>query len=118
MPSRRVAGPVALYIGAADWFTASTSFASPAAALGRTFSDTFAGISPTSVPAFVVAEVLGGALAALVARGFAAVRQRSNFTQCRRNQKVETVCDAFQALLDGNGTARTLADSTKEIPTS
>ena len=74
VPSRRVAGAVALYIGAAYWFTASTSFANPAAALGRMFSDTFAGISPTSVPAFVVAEVLGGALAALVARGFLPVR--------------------------------------------
>jgi glycerol uptake facilitator-like aquaporin len=74
VPSRRVAGAVALYIGAAYWFTASTSFANPAAALGRMFSDTFAGISPAGVPAFVVAEVLGGALAVLVARGFAAVR--------------------------------------------
>jgi glycerol uptake facilitator-like aquaporin len=74
VPTRRVAGAVALYIGAAYWFTASTSFANPAAALGRMFSDTFAGIAPASVPAFVVAQVLGGALAVLVARGFAVAR--------------------------------------------
>ena len=74
VPSRLVAGAVALYIGAAYWFTASTSFANPAAALGRMFSDTFAGIAPASVPGFVVAEVLGGVLAMLVARGFAVVR--------------------------------------------
>ncbi|HEY2561664.1 MAG TPA: MIP/aquaporin family protein [Caldimonas sp.] len=74
VPSRRVAGAVALYIGAAYWFTASTSFANPAAALGRMFSDTFAGIAPASVPGFVVAEVIGGALGMLVLRGFASVR--------------------------------------------
>jgi glycerol uptake facilitator-like aquaporin len=74
VPSRRVAGAVALYIGAAYWFTASTSFANPAAALGRMFSGTFAGISPASVPGFVVAEVFGGALAVLVAHGFAVER--------------------------------------------
>jgi glycerol uptake facilitator-like aquaporin len=68
VPSSRVAGAVALYIGAAYWFTASTSFANPAAALGRMFTDTFAGIAPASVPGFVVAEVTGGALALLVAR--------------------------------------------------
>jgi glycerol uptake facilitator-like aquaporin len=70
VPTRRIAGAVALYIGAAYWFTASTSFANPAAALGRMFSDTFAGIAPASVPAFMVAEVLGGVLAMLVARAF------------------------------------------------
>ena len=68
VPSGRVAGAVALYIGAAYWFTASTSFANPAAALGRMFSDTFAGIAPGSVPGFVVAELLGGAFAVLATR--------------------------------------------------
>jgi glycerol uptake facilitator-like aquaporin len=71
---RRVAGAVALYIGAAYWFTASTSFPNPAAALGRMFSDTFAGIALASVPGFLAAEVIGGALALLVARGFARER--------------------------------------------
>jgi hypothetical protein len=51
---------VACYIGAAYWFTASTSFANPAAAFGRMFSNTFAGISPADVPAFVVAQIIGG----------------------------------------------------------
>jgi glycerol uptake facilitator-like aquaporin len=62
-PPARVAGMVASYIGAAYWFTASTSFANPAAAWGRMFSDTFAGIAPSSVPGFVAAELAGAALA-------------------------------------------------------
>ena len=68
-PAPRVAAMVACYIGAAYWFTASTSFANPAAALGRMFSDSFAGISPASVPAFVVAQLLGAGLAILIDRG-------------------------------------------------
>lgn len=58
-----VAGAVAAYIGAAYWFTASTSFANPAATIGRTLSNTFAGIAPSSVPGFVVAEIVGGVIA-------------------------------------------------------
>ena len=54
---------VALYIGAAYWFTASTSFANPAAVIGRMLSDSFAGIAPASVPGFVLAEVAGAVLA-------------------------------------------------------
>jgi glycerol uptake facilitator-like aquaporin len=54
---------VGAYIGAAYWFTSSTSFANPAISVGRIFSDTFAGIAPASVPAFVVAQ-LAGAVAA------------------------------------------------------
>lgn len=61
-PTGRAAGLVAAYIGAAYWFTASTSFANPAAAFGRMFSDSFAGISPASVPGFVLAQFLGAAL--------------------------------------------------------
>ena len=64
----RVAAMVAAYIGAAYWFTASTSFANPAAAFGRMFSDSFAGISPADVPAFVVAQLLGAALGVLIHR--------------------------------------------------
>ena len=56
---------VGLYIVAGYWFTASTSFANPAVTLARTLSDTFAGIAPASVPAFIAAQ-LAGALAALV----------------------------------------------------
>ena len=61
-PASRVAAMVACYIGAAYWFTASTSFANPAAAFGRMFSDSFAGISPDSVPGFVVAELIGAGI--------------------------------------------------------
>jgi arsenate reductase len=50
---------VGAYIGAAYWFTSSTSFANPAVTVGRMFSDTFAGITPASVPAFVVAQFVG-----------------------------------------------------------
>jgi glycerol uptake facilitator-like aquaporin len=63
-PGGRVAAMVASYIGAAYWFTASTSFANPAAAFGRMFSDSFAGISPGSVPGFVGAQLAGAALGA------------------------------------------------------
>jgi glycerol uptake facilitator-like aquaporin len=67
-PAGRVAPMVAAYIGAAYWFTASTSFANPAAAFGRMFSDSFAGIAPASVPGFVIAETIGAGLALLVHR--------------------------------------------------
>jgi glycerol uptake facilitator-like aquaporin len=62
-PSGKASSLVACYIGAAYWFTASTSFANPAAAFGRMFSNTFAGISPSDVPAFVVSQIVGGLLA-------------------------------------------------------
>jgi arsenate reductase len=54
---------VGAYIGAAYWFTSSTSFANPAVTVGRMFSDTFAGIAPTSAPGFVAAQVVGAGLA-------------------------------------------------------
>ena len=59
-PEGKASSIVACYIGAAYWFTASTSFANPAAAFGRMFSNTFAGISPSDVPAFVLAQIAGG----------------------------------------------------------
>jgi glycerol uptake facilitator-like aquaporin len=52
-------GAIGAYIGAAYWFTSSTSFANPAVTLGRAFTDTFAGIAPVSVPGFVVAQLVG-----------------------------------------------------------
>lgn len=59
---------VASYIGAAYWFTSSTSFANPAVTVGRAFTDTFAGIEPASVPAFVGAQLAGAVVGlALVA---------------------------------------------------
>ena len=62
-PAGRASAMVAAYIGAAYWFTASTSFANPAAAFGRMFSDSFAGIAPSSVPGFVAAQMVGAVLA-------------------------------------------------------
>lgn len=67
-PQARVAAMVAAYIGAAYWFTASTSFANPAAAFGRMFSDSFAGIAPASAPAFMLAELAGAGLGLLLHR--------------------------------------------------
>ena len=63
-----VAAAVGLYISAAYWFTSSTSFANPAITVARSLSDTFAGIAPRDVPAFVIAQLAGAALAALAAR--------------------------------------------------
>jgi glycerol uptake facilitator-like aquaporin len=65
---------VGAYIGAAYWFTSSTSFANPAVTIGRAFTDTFAGIAPASVPGFVAAQLVGliigaGLLAALYPEG-------------------------------------------------
>ncbi|WP_411070942.1 aquaporin [Streptomyces sp. cmx-4-25] len=66
---QRHLGPVlvASYIGAAYWFTSSTSFANPAVTVGRAFSDTFAGIAPASVPPFVTAQLLGAGAAVVLA---------------------------------------------------
>lgn len=57
---------VGLYITAAYWFTASTSFANPAVAIGRAFSDTFAGIRPFDLPGFITAEIIGAMLAVIL----------------------------------------------------
>jgi arsenate reductase len=65
---QKIAGSVASYIGAAYFFTSSTSFANPAIAVGRMFSNSFAGIAPSSIPAFVIAEIIGGILAVLLVR--------------------------------------------------
>ncbi|MEV6977503.1 aquaporin [Kitasatospora sp. NPDC093806] len=58
---RAAAAPLAIagYVGAAYWFTSSTSFANPAVTIGRAFTDTFAGIAPASVPGFVAAQLAG-----------------------------------------------------------
>jgi arsenate reductase len=57
---------VGAYIGAAYWFTSSTSFANPAVSIGRAFTDTFAGISPASLPGFVVAQLAGALVGVLI----------------------------------------------------
>ena len=59
---------VGLYITAAYWFTASTSFANPAVTIARSMSDSFAGIAPMDAPAFIAAQIIGAVLAVLVAR--------------------------------------------------
>jgi glycerol uptake facilitator-like aquaporin len=59
---------VGAYIGAAYWFTASTSFANPAITIGRMFSDSFAGIAPSSAPAFIAAQLGGGLAGVLLIR--------------------------------------------------
>ncbi|MFP5218627.1 MAG: aquaporin [Actinomycetes bacterium] len=66
--STHVAYAVGAYITAAYWFTSSTSFANPAVTIGRTLSDTFAGIAPSSVAMFVLMQLVGGALAYGVVR--------------------------------------------------
>lgn len=57
---------VALYITGAYWFTSSTSFANPAVTIARGFSDTFAGINPTNTPMFIVMQIIGVGIAALI----------------------------------------------------
>ena len=59
-PAGKASMMVACYIGAAYWFTASTSFANPAAVMGRIVSDSFAGIAPSNAVAFVLAQCVGG----------------------------------------------------------
>lgn len=66
-----VAFAVAAYIMAAYWFTASTSFANPAVTLARSLSDTFVGIRPIDAPAFIVAQLAGGAAATMLFRWLA-----------------------------------------------
>jgi glycerol uptake facilitator-like aquaporin len=63
-----VPATVALYITSAYWFTSSTSFANPAITIARSLSDTFAGIAPHDVPAFIAAQLIGSAGAALLAK--------------------------------------------------
>jgi len=72
---------VGLYITAAYWFTASTSFANPAVTVARSLSDTFAGIAPGDVPAFVAAQIVGAVLAVAVS-GW--LWQKSSSTGARR----------------------------------
>ncbi len=59
---------VGAYIGAAYFFTSSTSFANPAITIGRMFTNTFAGIQPSSAPSFIIAQIVGGALAVVLIR--------------------------------------------------
>jgi glycerol uptake facilitator-like aquaporin len=73
-PTGKASMLVASFIGAAYWFTASTSFANPAAVVGRMYSDSFAGIAPSSALAFITAQFVGGAAGALLSSGMGAAR--------------------------------------------
>ena len=66
--AQTIPAAVGAYIGAAYFFTSSASFANPAITVGRSFSNTFAGIAPASVPGYVVAQLLGGACALVLIR--------------------------------------------------
>src|SRR5712671_6803205 len=68
--SQAVSFAVGAYIAAAYWFTSSTSFANPAVTLARAASDTFAGIRPIDAPGFIIAQLLGAAVATLLFRWF------------------------------------------------
>ncbi|MBL0727302.1 MIP/aquaporin family protein [Piscinibacter sp. HJYY11] len=85
-PAGRGAAMVACYIGAAYWFTASTSFANPAAAFGRMFSDSFAGIAPSSAPGFMLAELVGAGIGVLIHRALSATES----TAPAREQALDT----------------------------
>ncbi len=71
-----VAVSVGLYITAAYWFTASTSFANPSVTIARTFSNTFAGISPADAPAFIAAQIAGALLAMVICSWLLAGEER------------------------------------------
>jgi glycerol uptake facilitator-like aquaporin len=72
-----VPASVALYIVAAYWFTSSTSFANPAITIARSLSNSFAGIAPADVPAFIAAQLVGAALAALLGHYLFDTRRRA-----------------------------------------
>jgi glycerol uptake facilitator-like aquaporin len=65
--TQHAAWSVGAWIGAAYWFTSSTSFANPAVTIGRMLTPTYAGIAPASAPAFIAAEIIGGGLGLLLA---------------------------------------------------
>ena len=67
---------VAAYITAAYWFTSSTSFANPAVTIGRAFSDTYAGIAPSGIAGFVIAQAIGAALGGLLFTWLVPIRPR------------------------------------------
>lgn len=78
--SDRAPAAVGAYIGAAYWFTSSTSFANPAITIGRMFSDTFAGIAPSSAPLFLAAQLVGGGVGVLLVRSLFPVRDQRDHT--------------------------------------
>ncbi len=83
---REAAWRVPAWIGAAYWFTTSTSFANPATTLGRSLSDTFAGVRPGDVPGFIAAQIVGGAIGLVLAR-----------TLIRKEVATESICPGESA---------------------
>jgi arsenate reductase (thioredoxin) len=77
---------VGAYIGAAYWFTSSTSFANPAVTVGRAFTDTFAGIAPTSVPGFVLAQLVGAGVGLAIVQLLQPQPVPNVLTETTRNQ--------------------------------
>ena len=92
---------VGAYIGAAYWFTASTSFANPAITIGRMFSNTFAGIAPSSAPAFIAAQVGGGIAGVIIVRFL---------------YPALTPAEASRAVLPHGGTADAARDGNRPAP--
>jgi glycerol uptake facilitator-like aquaporin len=95
---------VGLYITSAYWFTASTSFANPAVTLARAVTDTFAGIHPAGVPAFVLAQLAGGyrgnrLFRMAVFTAFAKEARRHRVDWCQRRRGVE----ALEAMMSNSG---------------
>jgi glycerol uptake facilitator-like aquaporin len=91
--SRSAPAAVGAYIGAAYFFTSSTSFANPAITVGRMFSNTFAGIAPSSVPSFVAAQVVGGVLAVAVIKAL--------YPHLTRAEAAEVVVPHHSTFVDG-----------------
>jgi glycerol uptake facilitator-like aquaporin len=77
---------VGAYIAAGYWFTSSTSFANPAVTIARMFSDTFAGIAPSSVPMFLVAQIVGGTIGYGMAR---AIYHRPTLTAITQENRID-----------------------------
>ncbi len=84
---REAAWRVPAWIGAAYWFTASTSFANPAITLGRSLSDTFAGIRPCDVPGFIGAQLVGGLVGLTLARVLCRTRDAVTQNQLERTRE-------------------------------
>ena len=82
-----VAMAVGLYITAAYWFTASTSFANPAVTIARSFTDTFSGIRPQDAPAFIIAQIVGAALAWLVCSWLLSGQQKTGVITIDTNEE-------------------------------
>ena len=106
---RSAPAAVGAYIGAAYFFTSSTSFANPAITVGRMFSNTFAGIAPSSVPSFIAAQVVGGVLAIAVINAL--------FPRLTAEEAAEVVVP-HPSLLSDDGSPRPGGEADPVEPTS